>query len=306
MMWLTQVIVAKALFNADVRSEASEVTQALSQALSSGRVAFRLPFSRLLERLHLPGFRRFYEARDRLDAIVYRIIAEHRQSGQDQGDLLSTMLNLSDEAGAMSDKQLRDEMLTLFLAGHETTANALTWTWYLLAHNPEAEARLHAELDTVLAGRLPAADDMPQLVYTEKVLREAMRIYPPAPMIARRALKDHPIGGYVLPADTIVLLSAYLTQHDARFYPEPEHFDPDRWTPEFRKALPHFAYFPFSGGPRQCIGESFAWMEGILLIATLAQHWRLRLVPNHPPVRPKLAVTLRPSPGVRMIAERRG
>ena len=218
------------------------------------------------------------------------------------------LLHAQDEEGdgaGMTDEQLRDEAMTIFLAGHETTANALTWTWYLLSQNPEAEARLHAELDKVLGGRPPTAEDMPRLVYTEMVLSESMRLYPPAWILGRRALKDYEVGGYRLPAGSLVLLSQYVTHRDPRFYPDPERFEPERWTPEAKAARPQFAYFPFGGGPRRCIGEGFAWAEGVLVLAALAQRWRPRLVPGHP-VEMQAAITLRPKHGMLMTLGRRG
>ena len=204
----------------------------------------------------------------------------------------------------MSDEQLRDEVMTLFLAGHETTANALAWTWYLLSQNPEVEAKLHAELDAVLAGNLPTVDDVQKLTYTEKVLTESMRLFPPVWVMGRRAVSSYKAGGFYVPAGSIVLLSQYVIHHDERHYADPEKFDPERWTPEARAARPKYSYFPFGGGPRLCIGEQFAWMEGILLIATLAQKWKLRLVPGHP-VAPQPLITLRPKHGMRMTLELR-
>jgi cytochrome P450 len=217
------------------------------------------------------------------------------------------LLSARDEEGdgsRMTDLQVRDEVMTIFLAGHETTANALTWTWYLLSQNPSVEAKLHAELDAVLDGRAPTFEDVPRLRYTEMVLAEAMRLYPPAWAIGRLALKEHDLGEYTIPTKSLVLLSPYVTHRDARFFPEPERFDPERWTTERREARPQFAYFPFGGGPRRCIGESFAWMEGILLIATLAQHWRVRLVPNHR-VETLAVITLRAKHGMRMTLEKK-
>ena len=205
----------------------------------------------------------------------------------------------------MTDTQLRDEAMTIFLAGHETTANALTWAWYLLSEHPEVEAKLHNEIDAVVAadGR-PQFADLARLPYTEMVLTEAMRLYPPAWVIGRLAIRDYEAGGYLIPAGSLVFVSQYTMHRDRRYYPDPERFDPERWTPEARSARPPFAYFPFGGGPRRCIGEGFAWMEGVLLIATLARHWRLRLVPNHP-VKLHPRITLRPKYGMRMILERR-
>jgi cytochrome P450 len=195
--------------------------------------------------------------------------------------------------------------MTIFLAGHETTANALTWTWYLLSQHPAVEARLHEELDEVFAGdRVPEAEDAPRLPYTEMILAEAMRLYPPAWAIGRLSLKDEEIGGYLIPARSLVLLSPYTMHRDERYFPEPTRFDPERWTPEAREARPAYSYFPFGGGQRRCIGEGFAWMEGILLIATLARKWRMRLVPHHP-VETNPVITLRPKHGMRMAVEKR-
>jgi cytochrome P450 len=235
------------------------------------------------------------------------MIEDRRRSGQDRGDLLSMLLLARDEegdGGRMSDVQLRDEVMTLFLAGHETTANALSWTWYLLASNPEVEARFHQEVDTVLGGRRPAFEDLPQLRYAEMVLAESMRLYPPAWGLGRRSLLDQALGGVAIPADSLVLMSPYLVQRDPRFFPDPLRFDPLRFTPEAKAARPKFAYFPFGGGARQCIGEPFAWMEGVLILATLAQRWRFRLEGGETVV-PQALITLRPRHGVRVRAERR-
>ena len=194
--------------------------------------------------------------------------------------------------------------MTFFVAGHETTANALTWTWYLLSQHPDVETKLHDEIDAVLNGKLPAADDVSRLRYTEMVLAESMRLYPPAWTMGRRALTDYQVGGFVIPANSIVLMSPWVMHHDARYFPKPFRFDPERWTSDARESRPKFSYFPFGGGPRVCIGEQFAWMEGILLIATLAQRWRMRLAPGHM-VEPKPMITLRPKYGMRMIVEAR-
>jgi cytochrome P450 len=193
---------------------------------------------------------------------------------------------------------------TLFIAGYETTANSLTWTWYLLSQNPDAEAKLHAELETALAGRPPRPDDVPRLLYTEKVFREALRLYPPPWALTRRALNENSLGGFVFPADTTVVISPYVIQRDARFFAEPERFHPDRWTPEFRAALHPYAYQPFGAGPRKCIGESFAWTEATLAIAALAQQWRFRLARDQRVVA-KALLQIRPKYGMRMVLERR-
>jgi len=306
MMRLTLAIVAKTLFDADVTRETEAIGQALTITMESWR-QLMLPFAELLEKLPLPSIRRFREARARLDATIYRIIEERRAEPTDRGDLLSMLMAAQDsegDGGSMSNLQLRDELMTLFLAGHETTANALTWTWYLLSQHPEVESRLHEELDRVLSGRLPQPDDLAQLIYTEKVVAESMRLYPPAWIIGRRTLRDHKISSYRLPVNTLILLSPFIVHRDARYHPDPLRFDPERWTPEAKAARPRFSYFPFGGGSRQCIGEAFAWMEGILLVATLAQRWRMRLLPGHP-VAPRPLVTLRPKFGMKMTIERR-
>ena len=301
MMRLTLGIVGKTLFDADVVSDAQEVGEAMTVVMDLFNT-ITIPFFELLQKLPLPQLRRFDNAKARLDAIIYRLIEERRRSGEDRGDLLSMLLLAQDtegDGGAMTDEQLRDEVMTIFLAGHETTANALTWTWYLLSQNPEAEAKLHQELDGVLGGRLPTFADVPQLKYTEMVLAESMRLYPPAWALGRLAMTECEIGGYVVPPKSLVLMSQFVMHRDPRYFPEPLRFDPDRWTAEARDSRPQFSYFPFGGGPRRCIGEGFAWMEGILLIATLAQHWQMRLVPNHP-VALKPVITLRPKHGMRM------
>jgi cytochrome P450 len=306
MMELTMAVVAKALFDADVTGEAAEIGESLTTIISLFH-RFNMPFAGLVQKLPLPSNIRFVRARARLDRTIYRMIAERRRRGADRGDLLSMLLLATDEEGdgtGMTDLQLRDEVMTLFLAGHETTANALTWTFYLLSQNPEAEALLHAELDRALAGNVPEAEDLPALRYTEQVLAESMRLYPPAWALGRRATRDVEIGGCRVPEGAFVLVSAFLTQRDPRFYPDPLRFDPDRFAPEARAARPRFAYFPFGGGARQCIGEPFAWMEGTLLLATLAQKWRLRLVPGHR-VEPQPLITLRPRYGMRMTVEPR-
>src|SRR5260221_5402610 len=198
------------------------------------------------------------------------MIAERRASTKDRGDLLSMLLLARDEesgdgsgGGRMTDKQVRDEALTLFLAGHETTANALTWTWYLLSQNPECEARLHHEIDSVLAGRVPEMADLPQLLYTEMVFAESMRLYPPAWAIGRMSKEPFQMDGIEIGAKSICILSPYIIQRDARWFADPERFDPERWTAEARESRPKFSYFPFGGGARGCIGERVAWMEGV-------------------------------------------
>jgi cytochrome P450 len=308
MMRLTLAVVAQTLFSADVEEEAADIGQALTAVLDLFDLVL-LPFSEFLEKLPLPFVKRFVKARATLDRIIYRIIAEHRASGQDKGDLLSMLLLAQDEedgtaSGRMSDEQVRDEAMTLFLAGHETTANALTWTWYLLSQHPHIAARMHAEIDRALVGRAPGFDDIPALKYVEQVFAEAMRLYPPAWGIGRQTKQAFTLGGYEIAAGSIMLMSPYAMHRDPRFYPEPDRFDPDRWLPEAAAARPKFAYFPFGGGARLCIGERFAWMEGVLLLTCLAQKFAPKLVPGHP-VETKAMITLRPKYGMKMILEPR-
>ena len=303
MMRLTLGVVAKTLFNADVSSDADEIGNALTQVMVLFDMVL-MPFSEWIEKLPLPSVRRFEKARDFLDQTIYGIIAERRASKEDKGDLLSMLLLAQDEDGGagMSDKQIRDEALTLFLAGHETTANAMMWAWYLISQNPSAAQKFYDEVDSVLQGRLPTFDDLPRLKYTEGVFAESMRLYPPAWVIGRRAIADYSIAQFAIPAKSILMMSPWVVHRDPRWFPEPEQFRPERWSePDTR---PKFSYFPFGGGMRVCIGERFAWMEGVLLLATVAQQWRFKLVPGHP-VATAALITLRAKHGMKMVAERR-
>jgi len=305
MMKLTLAIVAKTLFSADVEKEAAEIGEALTVTFEAFNVGI-LPFSEILEKLPLRYIKRFEAARARLDATIYRIIDERRSSGEDRGDLLSMLLLAQDtegDGGGMNNTQLRDEAMTIFLAGHETTANALSWTWYLLSQHPEVEERFHQEIDA-LGDRLPQPEDLPNLSYTRMILAESMRLYPPAWAVGRRALNDFEANGYLIPARSMVLMSQYIVHRDPRFYPNPERFDPERWRPEIAAARPKFSYFPFGGGTRICIGEQFAWMEGILVLATIGRHWRMRYLDDSPPeIEPR--ITLRPKSPLRVQVERR-
>jgi cytochrome P450 len=305
MMRLTLRIVARSLFSVDVEEEsAREVGRALD-ALVAAFSLVAVPWAGLLRKLPLPAARRAQRGRQTLDALVYRMIAERRRTGGGE-DLLSLLLAARDEdgGGAMDDRQVRDEVLTLFLAGHETTANALAWSWYLLASHPEAEARFHAEVDAVLGDRLPAARDLPSLPYTRQVFAESMRLYPPAWAVSRRTVEPVTIGGYPVPAGAGVLASQWVAHRDPRFFEDPLAFRPERWTEDFEARLPKLAYFPFGGGPRICIGMGFAWMEGVLLLATIGRGWTMRLVPGHR-VEPYPRITLRPKDGVRVTVARR-
>lgn len=306
MMRLTMAIVAKTLFDADVDSESDEIGKSLTSLVTLfPRLLF--PFSEYLDKLPLPGNKRCEDAIEHLDKIIYGLIEERRNGIGGREDLLSMLLEAQDEEGSgtwMSDKQVRDEALTLFLAGQETMANSLSWTFYLISQHPEIEKRVHEEIVSVLDGRPPALEDLGKLSYTQKVFKEALRLYPPAWGVARRAIEDYTVGGYFVPAGTDVLMSQFVVHRDARFYNEPLRFDPGRWTQEFEAALPKFAYFPFGGGPRRCIGEPFAWMEGVIIIASVMADWKMYLVPNQKIV-PEALITIRPKNGMKMIVEKR-
>lgn len=306
MMHLTLAIVARVLFSADVETEADRIGGALTTSLEYLNHLLS-PMAWLTDRLPLPSNAAFRRARDLLDATIQRMIDERRAGTTRADDLLSMLLEAQDpegEASGMSDRQVRDEALTLFLAGHETTANALTWTWYLLSQHPEVDRRLQAELDDVLRGKSPTLDDVPRLTYTNAVLTESMRLYPPAWILTRESTREYRMDGYVAPPGSTFLVSQWIVQRDPRHFERPEVFDPDRWSSEFRANLPRFAYFPFGGGPRICIGEPFAWMEGTLALATLARGWRAIHVTDHPvDVLPR--ITLRPRYGMQMVLDRR-
>ena len=306
MMELTRDIVAKTLFDADVSGQAEDLTAA-SQVLMEefgrrlGSLRVYLPFW-----LPTPANLRLWRARRHLDAVVYRMIADRRRHAQDRGDLLSILLEAedADDGGRMTDRQVRDEVMTLFMAGHETTAVAMSWTWYLLAQHPEAEARLFDELRTTLGGRAPTVTDLPALRYAEQVVTESMRLYPPAYGVGRQAVKATEVAGHEIPPGEIVIVPIWAVHRDPRWFDDPEEFRPERWAGAAARRLPRFAYFPFGGGPRQCIGNAFAMMEAILILATIAQRFRLVMLPG-PPVKPTPYVTLRPERGIRVRLERR-
>ncbi len=303
---LTLEIVARTLFGVPLRpAEFEEVGDALAtisrRFTGRGGVFFQVP-----EKIPTPGNLRMRRAIRRLDALIYGIIRDRRASGEDAGDLLSMLLAVRDEetGEGMTDEQLRDEAMTVFLAGHETTANALSWTWRLLAEHPEVESRLFEELREVLADRSPAVEDLPQLRYTDMVVKESMRLYPPAWAFGREALADCEIGGYHVPAGTQLIMSQWVMHRDPRYYEEPGEFRPERWGDGSAEQLPKYAYFPFGGGPRLCIGQSFAKMETVLLLATIARKFRLHPAPGER-VTPQPSITLRPKNGMRMVLERR-
>ena len=298
MMHLTLEIVAKCLFDADLGARTTDVGKAMKVALenfSSQRRLVRIPRG-----VPTPHNIRFEMAARNLDEIVGAIIEGRRKGGEYKGDLLSMLVLAEDEDGErMTDKQLRDEVMTLFLAGHETTANALSWTFWLLSLSPNAEAKLAEELERVLGDRTPTMSDLSDLPYVERVVKESMRLYPPAWVVGREAIAECEIGGYRMPAGTTALMSQWVMHRDPRYHENPERFAPDRWTAKYAKALPRFAYFPFGGGPRQCIGAGFAMTEACLILVTVAQRFRMELSPGQR-VEPYASITLRPKEGIRM------
>ena len=300
MMRLTLEVVAKTLFDADMEGEQDEIGAALTSLIELFPLLMN-PMSTIWQKLPVPSTFRFRRAIKRLDRTIYGIIDERRASGEDRGDLLSMLLLAQDvegDGGGMSDLQLRDEAMTLFLAGHETTANALAWTFYLLAQHADVARELRRVVDEVVGDRLPTAADYPRLQYVEQVLAESMRLYPPAWAVSRLALEDVRIGEWDVPRRAVVAMSQAVMHRDARFWPEPERFDPSRFTAEAKAARPKYAYFPFGAGPRICIGEGFAWMEGVLILATLAQKWEMELRSRD--VQPQASITLRPRGGISM------
>jgi len=293
-------IVSQALFGTDLSRELDTVASALGSALSTFAFAM-LPFSELLDDVPIPPTRKLRAARATLDRIVFRMIAEHRAGGGNPDDLLSMLLSSEDEERVgLTDEQVRDEAMTILLAGHETTANALAWTFYLLQRHPEIEARLAAHVAEVLGERDASIEDLPRLDYARAVFAETMRLYPPAWITGRRAIKSAEIGPYVLRRGDIALVSQYVSHRDPRFFPEPERFLPERW--RSGAPPPKFAYFPFGGGSRLCVGESFAWMEGVLALATIVSRVRLATV-DSAEVATLPLVTLRPRSAIRARVE---
>jgi cytochrome P450 len=320
MMRLALQITARTLFDTEVTDDIRTINDEANAVMEMYNTLIALPNAELLLRwrIPVPVLIRFRKSKARLDAVVDSMIARKQaeiafkaSSGSPLGgDLLSMLIAARDDDPAqpasqkLNSEELRDEVLTIFLAGYETVANALSWTWLLLGQNPEAESRLHAELDMVLQGRLPTLDDLPQLPYGEMVIAESMRLYPPAWAMGRQATQDVTVGPYTLPKGSFLFFSQYIVQRDPIYFPEPDAFRPDRFTAEAKAQRPKFAYFPFGGGGRQCIGESFAWMEATLVLATLAQRWRLPLVSDQKvALQPK--ITLRPMFGIQVIPEER-
>jgi len=307
MMRTTLTITGKALFDVDV-----EADKELLAVLSTGVEDFNrvvLPAAGFIDRLPLPNSRRHMKARKELDRRIYAMIEERRADLGQRHDLLDMLLMAQDSeegTGGLTDQQVRDEAVTLLLAGHETTANAMTWTWYLLSQNPEAEAKMHAEVDRVLGSRAATFEDVPNLKYTRMVMAEGMRMFPPAWIISRQSTAEVQVAGYTLPKGSLVIMPQYIVHRDERYFPEPDQFLPERWEPEAqaKQDRPKYSYFPFGGGPRVCVGEPFAWMEGQIILASIAQKWKLRLVPGHP-VEPLPQLTLRPKYGLKMTVQAR-
>lgn len=301
MMRLTLAIVAKTILDTDINADAEKIAEAVT-------VFQRLAFGVDIFPLWLPTPTHLKQRRveKTMNAIVAALISQRRKVVEDRGDLLSMLLNSVDEAGqGMTDKQVRDEIVTLFLAGHETTANALSWTWYLLAQHSAVEQKLHDELDSVLHGNSPTLADLKNLPYSEQVLQEAMRLYPPVWNMSRQALTDVEIGGYIIPKGSEVNLNTYAMHHDPRWWQEPERYIPERFNPDRQTSVPKMAYLPFSTGPRVCIGNSFAMMEARLILAATASQYRLRMAVGQPPVQMEPLIALRPKHGLSMIVETR-
>jgi cytochrome P450 len=306
MMALTLNIVAETLFGASAEADAHAIGRALTTVMDVSADTLGQPFQ-LPVSVPTPANLRFRRAVAELDRIVGRIVAERRASGEDRGDLLSMLLQARDQDGSgMSDRQIRDEAVTLFLAGHETTALALSWTFYLLGQYPAAEARLAAELDAALGGRAPTMEDLPRLPYAGLALKESMRLYPPAWTLSmRQAAEETTVGGFRIPKGEVVMLSQWVTHRDPRHFADPERFLPERWEDGLEGRLPRFAYVPFGGGQRQCIGQSFAVMEATLILAAILRRFRLELPPGWRAT-PEPSITLRPKEGVRVTLRARG
>lgn len=300
MMHLSLHIVARTLFDSEVTADVLSVRDEVNTIM--GLYNFLVAFPRLESVLHwpIPGVMQFRRSRARLDALVASMIASRRALSrrqlEERTDLLSMLMAARDEGApgtGMSDTQLRDEVLTIFLAGYETVANALAWTWYLLSQNLDAAEKMYAEVEDVLGGAAATVDSFPRLKYTEMVFAESMRLYPPAWAMGRQSTRPVELGPYRFPPDTHFFISQYIMHRSPEFWPDPLVFRPERHTPEAKADRPRFVYFPFGGGGRQCIGEGFAWMEGVLSLATIAQRWRLHFVPTYSIV-PQARITLRP------------
>jgi cytochrome P450 len=305
MMDLTLDIAVRTLFGADAGDDGAAVGEAFTRASEYYAVTLTQPFPMPLF-VPTPRNKSFLRARETMFDVVRRIIARKRRQTERGDDLLSTLIDATDESGAgMSDDQLRDEVLTLLLAGHETTALTLTYAFDQLARHPEARAALEAEVDEVLGDRSPTFEDMGKLVYTERVVKEAMRLFPPAAVLGRQAIEDDVIAGWKIPAGSMVAMAQWVVHRDPRWFEEPRAFRPDRWTRDFEDRLPRFAYFPFGGGPRICVGAAFAMMEAKLALAAITRRYRMALLDPRP-LELLMSVTVRPKRPVEVALSPRG
>jgi cytochrome P450 len=305
LMKLAMSLVAKTLFGDDIEEDSEAVSRNLStlmeffsKLMSPTRITLRLP---------LPSSFRFRRALGELDAVVYRLIERRRRDPIGGNDLLSLLVQAKDDdtQAQMTEKQLRDEVFSLLMAGHETTANALGWTLYLLAQDTEADERLYREVKAVAEGRVRfEPSDVDRLPFAKAVITETLRLYPPAWFVGRTALEEVELGGFTVPRGATVLMSQFVAHRDGRFFDQPERFRPERWTEAFSDRLPRGAYFPFSAGDRHCLGEGFAWLEALLALATLVERWKFELVPSQQ-IRPRASITLRPDGPIKMIVRSR-
>lgn len=301
MMALTLRVVCKVLFDTDIEDER---LFEFGRAWTSSFIVFYAPYRAPLEQVPRPEGEQFREAIATMDRTIEWLIEDHRATG-DRHDFMSMLLQHRDEQGnALTVEQIRDHTITILGSGHDTTSNGLTWTLHLLSQNPDVRARLQEEVDTVLQGRAPTAADVPRLRFTEMVIKEGWRVIPPIWVVERRSIEEHEIGGYEIPVGSLLTMSQYVMSRNERYYPDPLRFDPLRWTPRAERSRPKWSYFPFGGGPRVCLGESFALMESILVLAGLTQRWELDLVPGHP-VDMQAAISVRPRYGMKMTARRR-
>jgi cytochrome P450 len=304
---LTLAVVGHTLFASDVGGAADSIAAGFDHLVTDlNRMIF--PGAALALRSPLPFARRIRRSQAALDKVVYDLIRSRRAQPADTGDLLSTLLMAEDAerpGERLDDGEIRNQVMTLFFAGQGTTANALCWVFWLLAGHPEVEAALLREIGFVLGGRSPAFADVPNLAYAGQVVTEAMRLFPPVWTMGREALVDVQLGGHMVRRGTLVLASQWIIHRDPRFFEDPQAFRPERWTDDFRKALPRFAYFPFGGGARSCIGENFAWAEMVLVLATIAGRWKLAMTPEASGIRPRPKISLGPDRPLRLRAERR-
>jgi cytochrome P450 len=306
MFRLTLGIVGRTLFGSEIEQDAAEISAVWEDLIASFNWTM-MPFGAAWDYVPTPASMRYRNARKRLDDLVYNLIKQHEEAKEKKSDLLTMLIEARDDQNGnvqMTTKQLRDEALTIMMAGHETTANALAWTWVLLSQHPDVLAKLHREISFILGDRLPTFDDIAKLTYTRQVISESIRLFPPAWAIGRKAVADVDLGGYKVPKGTLVLMSPAVTQRDPRWFRDPHLFNPDRWEAGKEEERPKFAYFPFGGGPRTCIGEQFAWMELILLVTAISQRWIITLAPDAV-VKMDPVITLRPKPGLWMSLESR-